>query len=261
MKLNMWVAVAAVCACAAAAQTPKPATAKEPATKTTVKGAATSTEKSAEKNTKAHAAGELPAGIPRVHGITRTAFSLRYEDIRIGKGAEAEPGKLYKVLYTGWLASTGYEFDSTERHRAPMRDTSGKEIMGDDGKPKLGPPEPIVFPQGFGRVIPGFDQGFAGMRIGGKRRLFIPWQLAYGAKGHPGPDPAHPGIPPKADLIFDVELVGVEDLPTMQAHPRLPPVRPGTTTNKPAERAAPAHPAGPESTQKPAETTPQPQKN
>ncbi len=98
-------------------------------------------------------------------------------------------------------------------------DKDGKPVMGEDGKPKLGDPQPISFPQGFGRVIPGFDQGFEGMKVGGKRRLFIPWQLAYGARGRPGPDPAHPGIPPKADLIFDVELVDVAEMQMPPNHP------------------------------------------
>ena len=165
-------------------------------------------------------ASALPPGIPRVHGIVKSAFTLRYEDIRIGTGAVAEPNKIYKINYTGWVAANGQKFDSTDDHRMTLRDKDGKPIMGDDGKPKLGDPQSFSFAQGFGRLIPGFDQGFDGMRIGGKRRLFIPWQLAYGAHGRPGPDPAHPGIPPNADLIFDVELLDVTDLPT-------PPGRPG----------------------------------
>ena len=162
----------------------------------------------------------LPPGVPRVHGIVKTAFSLRYEDYKLGTGAEAEPNKMYKVLYTGYLAADGHKFDSSEDHRLPLKDKDGKPVIGDDGKPKLDVAQPIAFPQGFGRLIPGFDQGFAGMKVGGKRRLFIPWQLAYGARGRPGPDEAHPGIPPKADLIFDVELVDTTDLP-------MPPSRPG----------------------------------
>jgi hypothetical protein len=79
--------------------------------------------------------------------------------------------------------------------------------------------QPIRFIQGMGRVIPGWDLGFDGMKIGGKRRLFIPWQLAYGAKGRPGPDAAHPGVPPKADLIFDVELLAVTEMPAMPNRP------------------------------------------
>jgi peptidylprolyl isomerase len=185
----------------------------------------------------------LPPGVPRARGVVKTAFSLRYQDVKIGTGADAEPNKIYKVLYTGWLAADGRKFDSSEDHRPPLRDKDGKPVLGDDGKPKLGDPQPIAFPQGFGRVIPGFDQGFAGMKVGGKRRLFIPWQLAYGARGHPGPDPAHPGIPPKADLIFDIELVDVSD---MQLPPRpVPnPVRPGTTVPPGHEPPNPAAPSG-----------------
>jgi peptidylprolyl isomerase len=156
-----------------------------------------------------------------VKGIVKTAFSLHYEDYKIGTGALAEPNKLYKVHYTGWLAADGHKFDSSYDHPgAPVLDKDGKPVMGEDGKPKKGEPQPMAFPQGMGRLIPGFDQGFEGMKIGGKRRLFIPWQLAYGARGRPGPDAAHPGIPAKADLIFDVELVDVTDMPT-------PPSRPG----------------------------------
>ncbi|HEY1766010.1 MAG TPA: FKBP-type peptidyl-prolyl cis-trans isomerase [Terracidiphilus sp.] len=179
----------------------------------------------------------------------RSAFTLRYEDYKIGTGAEAEPNKLYKVFYTGYLGSNGrpddgHKFDSSEDHRQPIRGDDGKPVMGPDGKPKLGEPQPMAFPQGMGRLIPGFDQGFTGMKIGGKRRLFIPWQLAYGAHGRPGPDAAHPGIPPKSDLIFDVELVDVTDLPTgrpgMSAMPggRPMPQRPSAVPAAP--RSAPS---------------------
>ena len=151
--------------------------------------------------------------------VVKTAFSLRYQDIRIGTGAEAEPNKIYKVNYTGWLAADGHKFDSSYDHKTPVMGKDGKPELDADGKPKMNEGEPISFPQGFGRVIPGFDQGFTGMKIGGKRRLFIPWQLAYGAHGRPGPNAANPGIPPKADLIFDIELVDVSEMPTPQARP------------------------------------------
>ncbi len=183
---------------------------------------------------------KLPPGVPPVRGIVKPAFTLRYEDIKVGTGAEAEPNKLYKVFYTGYLGSNGrpddgHKFDSSADHPGPpIKDKDGKPVMGDDGKPKLGDPMPMSFPQGMGRLIPGFDQGFYGMKIGGKRRIFIPWQLAYGARGRPGPDAAHPGIPPKADLIFDVELVDVVDLPT-------PPQRPGMG-QMPGGRPMPAPP-------------------
>jgi len=69
--------------------------------------------------------------------------------------------------------------------------------MGDDGKPKLGDAQPLSFPQGYGRLIPGFDQGLDGMKIGGKRRIFIPWQLAYGAKGRAGAECGESGNSPQ----------------------------------------------------------------
>jgi len=227
-------------AVAASAQTaPKAATPAKAAT----------TAKAAGSSSAASSIYKLPAGIPHGRGLIKTAFALRYQDLKIGAGADAEPNKIYKVLYTGWLASDGHKFDSSEDHRLPLRDKDGKEIMGDDGKPKLGDEQPISFIQGFGRVIPGFDQGFEGMKVGGKRRLFIPWQLAYGARGRPGPDPAHPGIPPKADLIFDIELVDVAEMQMPPNHPIANPARPGMTLppghlplNPPPAEAKPAVP-------------------
>ncbi len=153
-----------------------------------------------------------PGGIPAVRGVIKTAFALRYEDIKLGTGAPAEPNKVYRVHYTGWLATTGQKFDSSYDHPVTVTDKDGMPVMGPNGLPKTGPPQPINFPQGFGRVIPGFDQGFHGMRVGGKRRLFIPWQLGYGER-------EHPGIPPRSDLIFDVELVDVVDMKMPANHP------------------------------------------
>ena len=155
---------------------------------------------------------KLPPGVPPGRGPVKSAFSLRFQDLRLGTGPEAEPNKMYKVQYTGWLAADGHKFDSSYDHKRPVLDKDGKPELDADGKPKMADAEPLSFPQGFGRVIPGFDQGFAGMKVGGKRRLFIPWQLAYGARGRPGPNAANPGIPPKADLIFDIELVDQSDL-------------------------------------------------
>jgi len=255
MKLGFPALILAAAAVATGAQT-------APKTAATAKPAATGV-----KSTSTGVA--LPAGVPRVRGVVKTAFSLRYEDIKLGTGADAEPNKIYHVLYTGYLAADGHKFDSSNDHRLPLKDKDGKPVMGEDGKPKMGEPEPIAFPQGFGRVIPGFDQGFNGMKIGGKRRLFIPWQLAYGAKGRPGPDKANPGIPPKADLIFDIELVDVTDMQMPQGHPPMatmpgrpmppnhPAVSPGTpapAAAKPAEPAATTAPAQPAATP----TTPQP---
>jgi peptidylprolyl isomerase len=206
MRHSAFLLFLGACAVAAAAQT----AAKPAAPASTASHAAA-----------ASAALKLPPGVPPVKGIVKSAFTLRYEDYKIGTGAVAEPGKLYKVHYTGWLASDGHKFDSSYDHPGqPERDKDGKPVLGPDGKPKMGEPQPMAFPQGMGRLIPGFDQGFEGMKIGGKRRLFIPWQLAYGARGRPGPDATHAGIPAKADLIFDIELVEVADMPT-------PPTRPG----------------------------------
>src|SRR5580700_10118423 len=125
---------------------------------------------------------KLPVSIPSVPGQIRIQYSMRYIEVKIGTGVLAAPGKVYVVQYTGWLHD-GTKFDSS-------RDRT----------------EPFSFEQGKRRVIPGWDAGFEGMRAGGQRRLFIPYQLAYGEKGRGK-------IPPKADLIFDVELVDVKEPP------------------------------------------------
>ncbi len=248
MKQFVLILLLAASADPAIAQTTaKPANAAKPAT--------------AAKPTSTAAGAKLPPGVPVVHGNVKTAFSLRYEDIKIGAGKEAEPNKIYKVHYTGWLAADGHKFDSSYDHRAPVMGKDGKPELGADGQPKMGDPQPISIPQGFGRVIPGFDQGFSGIRIGGKRRLFIPWQLAYGARGRPGPDAAHPGIPPKADLIFDIELVAVEDLQLPQGHPGMggmlgghAPIQMPHPGGMPGTPAAPATPAAPPATPSPTTT-------
>ena len=245
MKLTIFALLLSAGAVAATAQTPAPATA-------------------VHHTAAASGALKLPPGVPPVRGIVTTAFSLRYEDIKIGTGPVAEPNKLYKVQYTGYLGSNGrpddgHKFDSSYDHPGqPIRGADGKPELDADGKPKMGPPQPMSFPQGMGRLIPGFDQGFSGMKIGGKRRIFIPWQLAYGAKGRPGPDEAHPGIPPKANLIFDVELVDATDLPMPPSRPGMggrpmpggmphpgAPGMPGTPGAAPAPGSAPAPGASP----------------
>lgn len=232
MKHTFIILLLAATAAAASAQTPaKPAThaatAAKPGTQATAaKPAAHATAaKPAAAAAKSEAGdAKVPSGVPAAPGVQKVAFSLRYEDIKVGDGPEATPNKWYKVNYTGWLGANGrdddgHKFDASADHPAPVMDADGKPVMDADGKPKMGPPQPIGFPQGFGRVIPGWDQGFNGMKIGGKRRLFIPWQLAYGAAGRAGPDPAHPVIPPKANLIFDVELVDITEMPMPPNHP------------------------------------------
>jgi len=110
------------------------------------------------------------------------ATKLIIEDLTLGSGTEAKgPGQFVTVHYTGWLED-GTEFDSSRR-----RD------------------EPFGFPLGVGYVIPGWDQGVPGMRVGGKRRLTVPSHLAYGPQGAGG------AIPPNANLIFEVELLEVSE--------------------------------------------------
>ena len=123
------------------------------------------------------------AGPPEVAGTPVNGATLRYIDIVKGTGAPAEAGKQYTVHYTGWLTN-GTKFDSSVDRNAPLD-----------------------FVQGRKQVITGWDIGFEGMNVGGKRRLFIPYQLAYGDKGTGG------SIPPKSELIFDVELLAVKDVP------------------------------------------------
>jgi len=123
----------------------------------------------------------LYAQMPEVAGTPQELATLRYVDVKVGDGVAAQPGQEYTVHYTGWLRD-GTKFDSSV----------------DRGKP-------FVFVQGRRQVIAGYDIGFAGMKVGGKRRLFLPYQLAYGEKGRGK-------IPPKAELIFDVELLGVKDV-------------------------------------------------
>ncbi len=109
----------------------------------------------------------------------KTASGLQYWDIKVGTGQEAKDGDKVKVHYTGWLTS-GKKFDSSVDAHQPYDFTLGK-----------------------GDVIKGWDEGVAGMKVGGKRQLRIPPDLAYGEKGYPGV------IPPNATLIFDVQLLAV----------------------------------------------------
>ncbi|MEO7084037.1 MAG: FKBP-type peptidyl-prolyl cis-trans isomerase [Gemmatimonadaceae bacterium] len=135
------------------------------------------------------------AAPPPVRGDDHTLFALRAIDVEPGPATAAlvESGKCLYVHYTGYLTD-GTKFDSS-------RDTSA------NGKKK----NPLGFQQGKRQVIAGWDLGFVGMRVGGKRRLIIPYELAYGEKGRP------PVIPAKATLVFDVELMGVRDGPAVPA--------------------------------------------
>ncbi|MBM4219709.1 MAG: FKBP-type peptidyl-prolyl cis-trans isomerase [Gammaproteobacteria bacterium] len=109
-------------------------------------------------------------------------------DLVPGIGEEALPGKVVIVHYTGWL------------HDPAAQDHRGRKF---DSSRDRG--QPLSFPLGAGRVIPGWEQGLPGMKVGGSRRLVIPPSLAYGARGA-----GNGAIPPHATLVFDVELLAVE---------------------------------------------------
>ena len=111
--------------------------------------------------------------------VKHTASGLGIQELREGTGRSAEAGNVVAVHYTGWLTD-GSKFDSSR----------------DRG-------DPLVFPLGRGQVIAGWDEGVAGMKVGGRRKLVIPARLGYGDQGAGGV------IPPGATLVFDVELCGV----------------------------------------------------
>jgi peptidylprolyl isomerase len=173
-----------------------------------------------------------PSGPPPVSAPEKTLFtiSLRYQDIKIGDGPVIELDsltKFYGVYYTEWRAADGVKVDSTYDHpRPPLFDKDGKRVLDAEGKPVPGPPQPMPFSHGLGINIMGFHEGFAGMRVGGKRRLFIPWQLGFGARIMPPARIGLPEIPARSDLIFDVELVDLSDLAAKPAGPAQPQTQP-----------------------------------
>jgi FKBP-type peptidyl-prolyl cis-trans isomerase len=112
--------------------------------------------------------------------MTPAVTELKIEDMTVGSGKLAESGATVVVHYTGWLTN-GTKFDSSV----------------DRG-------QPFTFQLGSGQVIKGWDQGVAGMRVGGKRKLTIPPDLAYGPAGHP------PEIPENSTLVFEVQLIDVK---------------------------------------------------
>jgi FKBP-type peptidyl-prolyl cis-trans isomerase len=108
-------------------------------------------------------------------------------DLEEGSGAVIAPGSTAVVHYTGWLSDPEAEYGQGRKFDSSV----------DRG-------QPFRFPLGAGRVIRGWDEGVAGMKVGGKRRLIIPSEYGYGARGAGGV------IPPNATLVFDVELLGIE---------------------------------------------------
>ncbi len=178
---------------------------------TTHKAATTTTHRatSTAATTSAASKADNPPGVPPVTTPPKPLYALRYVDIVTGTGPLAVPEKYYTVKYTGWLTD-GTKFDSSYDHPGQ---------------------EPITFPYGAHRVIPGWDTGFTGMRVGGKRRLYIPYQLAYGEAGREG------AIPPKADLIFDIELINFADAP-----PTPPAAAAPATSSQPAQNPTQSQP-------------------
>jgi peptidylprolyl isomerase len=116
-------------------------------------------------------------GTPAVAGVT-TASGLRIEDIKVGDGPSPQLGQTVTVHYIGWLEN-GQEFNNSHKMGGPI-----------DFK--------------LGGVIEGWNEGLATMKVGGKRKLFIPSNLAYGPRGKP------PAIPPNSNLIFEIELLDVK---------------------------------------------------
>ena len=143
-----------------------------------VLGLAVNAQTGSEK--KKESAAPTAGGPTKVTGApTKTASGLEYWDIKPGTGPEAVAGKKVQVHYTGWL-------------------TNGKKFDSSVGR------TPFEFNLGAGQVIKGWDEGVAGMKVGGKRQLRIPADLGYGQEGSP------PVIPPNSTLIFDVQLLGVQ---------------------------------------------------
>lgn len=147
----------------------------------------TSSESTAQAQAKSSTSTASTEATTGTANTTAPITSLIKTDVKVGTGDEAKSGQKVAVHYTGWL----YDPKAKDKH--------GKKFDSsvDRGKP-------FEFPLGAGRVIKGWDQGVAGMKVGGKRTLTIPAQLAYGPRGAGGL------IPPGATLVFDVELIEVK---------------------------------------------------
>ncbi len=177
------------------------------------------------------AVGTMPAAT----GPAKTLYTLKYIDLKLGTGELAKPQMFYTVNYTGWTTD-GKKFDSSFDH-------------GQGG-------EPFTFPAGARRVITGWDTGFEGMRIGGKRRIIVPYQLAYGELGR------MPVIPPKATLIFDLEFLAQSQTPPGPPPPTAPPAGTVPQSTRPETAPAPKPGTNPvtdpkDQTDKPSDAKPQ----
>ena len=152
------------------------------------------------------------AGLP----IVTYPDGLKIIDLKVGTGAVAVSGKQVTMQYTGWLSSGPPPFDSSRQAGHP----------------------PLVFtinatPE---QVIPGMDEGIAGMKVGGKRKLILPAALGYGATGSTDPNTGATVIPPNAILVFEVELLKVEKAPKPSPSPTPPP----TPSPSPSPSATPS---------------------
>jgi len=179
MMLRLSALFALLCASAAFAQTPAQTTAPTPAE------AAPAATPAQDQQSAQPAAPEAPPVVGSAT-IGPAAERLIVTDNKVGTGREAIVGSTVFVHYTGWLYRP-----MAKNHRGRQFDSS--RTRG----------EPLDFQLGAGRVIKGWEQGVAGMKVGGKRTLIIPSELAYGSRGMPG-------IPANSALIFDVELMDVK---------------------------------------------------
>jgi FKBP-type peptidyl-prolyl isomerase-like protein len=147
------------------------------------------------------------AGLP----VVTYPDGLKVIELKVGPGATAQNGNNAEVQYTGWFQSNCQQFDSS---RSPGRTSFTVQI-------------------GQGQVIPGWDEGLLGMKVGGKRKLIIPSDLAYGPQGQQDQQTGATIIPPNATLIFEIELISVKPGPTPSPSPSpLPSPSPSPTPSK-----------------------------